>query len=596
MLIFKAQSPTLALLAVSLMAGTALAQEQEALGAPAITDYPPITAEQLTNPAPGDWPMYRRTYDGHGYSPLNQITRENVADLEPVWSFSTGVTEGHESPPIVVNGVMFVTTPENHVIALDALTGDQYWRYTAEITESTNPSHPTNRGVAVFGDKVYYAAHDATLVALDAKTGEEVWATDVAPIEEGYYMTLAPLIAEGKVMIGVSGGEYGIRGFVAAYDAETGEEAWKTYTVPAPDEPGGDTWPAGDAYKTGAGSTWINGNYDPESKLVYWGTGNAGPWMGDQRPGDNLYTTSVIALDVDTGELKGHFQYHHNDSWDWDEVDPPMLIDIERDGETVKGLVHPARNGVLWALERTDEGPINFIWGKPYVYEDYIASIDEETGRIEYNEDKKPRTGVSTTFCPSLHGGKDWPPAAYSPDTDLVYIPANSNLCSELTGAEVEYEPGQPFLGFETIGFQVREGAEYVGSIQAWDPSTGEMAWEYKYDKSANWGPILTTGGGLLFAGGSSDRMFRALDAETGEVVWETKLNSGVIGVPVSYEVDGTQYVAVQAGFGVDAVYNHSILAEYFGLAPEVPQGGVVWVFALPNENEGEEAETTASN
>lgn len=207
--------------------------------------------------------MYRRTYDGQGYSPLDQINKDNVAQLVPAWSYSTGVVEGHESPPVVVNGVMFVTTPEHHVFALNAATGQLYWKYTADITENTNPSHPTNRGVAVLGDKVFYAAHDATLVALDAKTGEEVWSTEVANVDEAYYMTLAPLVADGKVLIGVSGGEYGIRGFVAAYDAETGEEAWKTYTIPAPDEPGGDTWPEG-AYVTGAGSTWSTGNYDPE--------------------------------------------------------------------------------------------------------------------------------------------------------------------------------------------------------------------------------------------------------------------------------------------------------------------------------------------
>lgn len=561
-------------LASLLMAGTALAES-------AITEYAPVTDERLLDPAPGEWPMYRRTYDGQGYSPLKQIDTTNVKNLVPAWTFSTGVLEGHESPPIVVNGVMFVTTPEHHVYALNAATGDLYWKYTADIAPSTNPSHPTNRGVAVYGDKVFYAAHDSTLVALDAKTGQEVWSTEVAPVEEAYYMTLAPLVADGKVMIGVSGGEYGIRGFVAAYDAETGKEAWRTYTIPAPGEPGGDTWPDNGSYLHGAGSTWITGQYDPESKLVYWGVGNAGPWMAEYREGDNLYTGSTIAMDVATGEIKGHFQYHWNESFDWDEVSAPILMDFEKDGKTIKGLVHPARDGILWALERTPEGPINFKWGEKYVYGDVITGIDPVTGRVSYDMSKKPSIGVSKTYCPSLHGGKDWPPAAYSPDTKLVYIPVNNNQCSEYTGAEVEYEAGQNYMGFESLDIHVREGADYVGSVQAWDISAGKMVWEHKFDKSSNWGPIMTTAGGLVFAGGTADRYFRAFDAKTGDVLWQQRLNSGVIGVPTTFEVDGKQYVAVQAGWGVDSVFNQTTVDEHFGVTQTVPQGGVVWVFEL---------------
>jgi len=569
---------------VLLLASTSLAQDAAAPAAPAIPDYSPVTAEDLINPDPADWPMYRRTYNGQGYSPLSRITKENVGNLVPAWSFSTGVKEGHESPPIVRDGIMFVTTPENHVFALNAVTGDLLWQYTAEITEGTTPFHPTNRGVALFDDKVFYAARDATLVALDARTGEEVWSKEVAPVGEGYYMTLAPLVADGKVVIGVSGGELGIRGFVAAFDAASGEEAWRTFTVPAPDEPGGDTWPEG-AYERGAGSTWITGHYDPDTNLIYWGVGNAGPWIGDQRPGDNLYTTSVISLDAASGDIKGHFQYHHNDSFDWDEVSAPILIDdLDVKGEKISGLVHPARNGVLWALERSDDGAIKFKWGEKYVYGDAITAIDPETGRVTYDESKKPSTGVSKTFCPSLHGGKDWPPAAYSPDTKLVYIPVNNNQCSELTGAEVEYEAGQPYMGFDSISIFVREGAEYVGSVQAWDLAKGEMAWEYKFDKSANWGPILTTGGGLVFSGGSADRMFRALDAETGDLLWQQKLNSGVIGVPTTFEVDGKQYVSVQAGWGVDSVFNQGTVDQFYGINSNVPQGGVVWVFELKDD------------
>jgi alcohol dehydrogenase (cytochrome c) len=547
--------------------------------------YQPITAQQLLKPDDGDWPMYRRTYNGQGYSPLDEIDTANVKSLRPVWTLSTGVVGGHEAPPVVVNGVMFVATPGNQVIAVDAKTGDVYWRFVEKVPDATNPSHPTSRGVAVLGDKVFYAGHDARLIALDAKTGNVVWVSTVGDVDAAYYMTLAPLVADNKVMVGVSGGEFGIRGYVAAFDADTGKEAWRTYTVPAPGEPGSETWPDNDAYKTGGGSTWLTGNYDPETKLVYWGVGNGGPWMGDQRPGDNLYTTSVIAMDVATGDIKGYHQYHWNDSFDWDEVDPPLLLDFERDGKTVKGLIHPARDGILWWLERTPEGQINFIDGKPYVYNTWLKSMDPQTGRVDYKEGVKPATGVTGTFCPSFWGGKDWPPAAYSPDTHMIYIPVNDNLCSSITGAEVEYEPGESFTGIEDLELIAQEGADHIGAVQAWNVDTGEKVWEHPFPKSANWGPILATGGGLLFSGGTNDRMFRAYDAETGDVLWEQKLNSGVIGVPVSYEVDGKQYIAVQAGWGIDSAGMQSMLSSQIGIDPEVPPGGDVWVFALDDDS-----------
>src|SRR5580700_11773119 len=305
-----------------------------------LRDYQPVTAERLGNPEDGNWLMIRRTYDGWGYSPLDQITPANVSRLKPVWVFSTSETRPHEAAPIVNNGVLFVTTPMNQVIAIDAKSGNLLWRYRRPRPAGASVPHETNRGVALYGDKVYYAAGEAVLVALDAKTGEEVWTTTVADNKAGYYISLAPLIANGKVMVGASGGEFGVRGFVAAFDPESGKEQWRRYTIPAPGEPGSETWPkGGDQWKTGGGSVWVTGNYDPATNLAYWGTGNGGPWMGDQRPGDNLYTASTIALDVSTGAIKGHFQYNPNESWDWDEVSPPILVDYQRGGRTIKGLI-----------------------------------------------------------------------------------------------------------------------------------------------------------------------------------------------------------------------------------------------------------------
>ena len=553
-----------------------------AVSAQILPPYMSVTDARLRNQDNDSWLLYRGSYDSHGYSALDQIDTDNVASLKPVWSFSTGLREGHQAPPIVNNGYMYVSTPQNHVLALNAVTGDLLWRYVRYLPDDLQQFHPTNRGVALYGDLAYLATVDAVLVALDALTGEVVWEVDVEDYYNGYYMTMAPLIVDGVVMVGVSGGELGIRGFVAAFDAETGEELWKTYTIPAPGEPGSESWPE-DTWKTGGVPVWITGSYDPDLNLTYWGTGNGGPWMGDTRPGDNLYSTSVIALDPKTGELKNHHQYHWNDSWDWDEVSAPLLIDYEREGKIVKGLVHPGRNGYLWFLERSAE-QITFVDANPYVYQDVFTSIDAITGRPEYDMSKKPGTGYEASFCPSLWGGKDWPPAAFDPNSRLLFIPANENVCSTMVGEEIEYSPGRAYMGRGTSddgGFFVRDGADHIGELQAWNVDTGERAWTTTFE-SHNWGPILATAGDLVFMGGTNDRKFRAFDSTSGEVLWEHPTNSGVIGVPVTFTADGKQYVAVQSGWGVDAQREQNLINMTRGSDTYVPQGGVVWVFALP--------------
>lgn len=574
----------------ALLATTALAQAPDAPPPPVtIPDFESVTAETLTNPAPGDWPGYRRTYDGWGFSPLDEINADNVAQLEPVWTLSTGYSEGHEAPPMVVNGVMFVATAGNQVLALEPGTGEILWRYKRDLPADMLGSHPTNRGVGFWEDKVFFVSRDSVLVALDAKSGAELWTATMEDYRRGYYSNLAPLVVDGKVIVGSSGGERGIRGYIAAYDAESGDEVWRTFTVPAPGEPGSETWPDDDSWETGGASTWITGQYDPESQLIYWGVGNGGPWMGDQRPGDNLYVTSVVALSPDDGAIKGHFQYLQNESWDWDEVAAPILVDLPNaGGDTVPGLVHAARSGVLWKLERTADGPINFIAGDPYVHTDWIESMDEN-GRVTVAAGKKPGTGVLGDFCPSFWGGKDWPPIAYSPDLNYVFIPANENLCSKLQGGEVEYIPGASFTrGTQgaVLEIYMRDENEHVGEVQAWDLSTGDKVWSYEFEDSQNWGPLMATAGGLVFGGGSNDRMFRAYDAGSGEVLWEAQLNSGVIGVPSSFEVDGRQYVSVQAGWGIDAQGMQNRLSgsypDKFVTPDRMAIGGTIWTFALP--------------
>lgn len=575
--------------ACTVIAGGALA------GVAAAAEYSVVTDARLTNPEPGNWLSWRGNYEGWGHSPLNQINADNVKDLVPVWSYSTGVTEGHQSPPMVNDGMMFVSTPQNQVIAFEAATGKELWRYMRELPEDLFQLHPTNRGVALYGDKVYMATVDACVVALKATTGDVVWDKCIGDYTDGYYSTLSLMAARGKIISGVSGGEYGIRGYVIALDAETGAEAWKTYTIPEPGEPGSETW-KGDSWKTGGGSVWMQGNYDADSGLIYIGTGNGGPWMPDTRPGDNLYTTSVIAVDIDSGDINGHHQYHWNDAWDWDEVSAPMLMDIDRGGQKVKGLVHAGRNGYIWSLERTDEGPINFLAADKYVIQDAFASIDPETGRPSYNVDKTPGTNKTVTFCPSLWGGKDWPPEAYNPDTGLVYIPSHENLCTEMGGLPIgEREPGELYIGvpIDVILSSLRfhESVDTskpvtIGKLQAWDMNKGQKVWEHDFKDTSYWGPLLSTGGNLLFTGGTNDRNFRAFNASTGDLLWEFPTNSGITAVPSAFEVDGKQYIAVQSGWGVDAERMRGLLVGMLpeGRVPDVPQGGVVWVFALKDK------------
>jgi alcohol dehydrogenase (cytochrome c) len=444
--------------------------------------------------------------------------------------------------------------------------------------------HDTNRGVALYDNKVFYAAGEAVLVALDATTGSEVWTTTVADNKSSYYFSLAPLVAGGKVMVGASGGEFGVRGFVAAFDPDSGKEHWRTYTVPAPGEPGSETWPSGDQWKTGGAPVWVTGNYDADTNLSYWGTGNGGPWMGDQRPGDNLYVASTIAIDVATGQIRGHFQYNPNESWDWDEVSPPILVDYQRNGRTVRGLINVARDGYLWFLERTT-GKINFVEGKPFVTQNVFRRLDPVTGRPDVDPDRKPGTGKEAEFCPNAHGGKNWPPVAFSPQTRLLYIPANNNLCGTLRGVPVEYSRGSGFAGARAGRSFLAPGATHVGEVQAWNVDTGQIAWTHRYSRSPNWGSMLATAGGLVFTGGTNDRRIHAFNAATGQLLWEFPTNSGIVAPPTSFAIDGKQYVAVHAGWGGDPRGMQSRLNQIFpGEYPEVPEGGAVWVFALETD------------
>ena len=547
---------------------------------PILQSYKPVTSQRLTHPEDGDWLMVRRSYDGWGYSPLDQITPANVKRLQPAWVMSTGMNNGHQAPPFVNNGVMFVATSYNQVIALNARTGAELWRYRSPSPPDARVSKPVSRGVALYGDKVFFALGEAVLVAIDARTGKEVWRTVVEDNKKGYYMTAAPLVANGKVVVGISGGDGPTRGFVAAYDPETGKQAWRCFTIPAPGEPGSETWPKdGEQWKTGGGATWVTGNYDPDTNLLFWGVGNGNPWVASEREGDDLYTASTIAIDASTGAIKGYFQYTPNESWDFDEVSPPLLIDFNRNGRTIKGLVNFTRSGYLYFLERTN-GKIKFIEGKPYVKQNIFKSLDPKTGRPEVDPDHRAAIGKLAAFCPSWHGGKNWEPGAFNPKTRMVYIPTQENLCAVMIARVLDGAGGRRAGTVNQM--YIAPGADHISEVQAWNVDTGKKAWSHDFKDSPNWGPILTTGGGLVFSGGTNDRMFRAYDATTGAVLWEYPTNSGVYAPPSSFMVDGQQYVAVVSGWGQDARSMESrINGVSLGHYPDVPEGGVIWVFAV---------------
>jgi alcohol dehydrogenase (cytochrome c) len=546
------------------------------------TAYPSVTDEQLQHPEAGDWLMYRRTYDGWGFSPLKEITSSNIQKLSLAWSMSTDLLGAHETTAIVNHGRMFITTPQNNIIALDAKTGTQVWRYRRKYPDGLFQLHPTNRGVALYGDYVYMATTDCALVALDAATGKVVWDVPFDDYKTGCYSTLAPLAVRGKIIAGYSGGELGVRGSLSAFDALTGKRIWKTYTVPAPNEPGGDTW-KGETYKRGGGSTWITGVYDPASNTLYWGTGNPGPWVGDDRPGDNLYTDSTLALDPDTGKIKSYHQYTPHDSFDWDEVSAPLLIDTELDGKLTKTATHAGRNGYLWILDRDH---LKFLHAYPFSDNNVFTSIDPTRGRPPIDESKRPGAHQGAEFCPSIGGGKDWPPEAWSPQTKLLYVPANDNLCAYLPKGQAPHDDSKPFYtgyDFDSIFGSIRTlpgASDHIGELQAWDLNTGKRVWQHNF-KTMLWAPLLVTGGNILFAGGTPDRQFRAFDARTGEQLWSYPLPSGAIGVPTSFEVDGEQYVAVTTGWDLDARGVQTGVDKIQGTNTAVPQAGTVLVFKL---------------
>jgi len=509
------------------------------LGVAAAAAQVPFSRLVASDDEPENWLTYSGNYQAQRFSGLWEINRGNVADLRVEWVYQFKDPGVNETTPLVVDGVMYVSEALGRVTALDARTGRQLWTWTRTLPDDliTIGFPRANRGVALLGDKVYIGTLDSWLYALDAKSGAVRWSTEVAENAGGYSITAAPLAVDGKIIVGVSGGETGIRGFVDAYDAETGERAWRLWTVPGPGEPGNDTW-GGDSWKTGAGATWLTGAYDPELDLVYWGTGNPAPdWNGDDRPGDNLYTCSMLAIDPKDGSLRWYFQFTPHDTHDWDSNQIPVLVDLFYDGRDVKALAMANRNGFYYLLDR-ETG--KFLTARPYVKQTWAEGIDAN-GRPILIPGMDP-SEEGTLVYPSLQGGVNWNSPSYDAIRGHFYVPVRE-MGAVYFKSEVEHEPGRPFMGG---GERALSGDQASGWVRALDVLTGEKRWEFKV-RTPLWAGLLSTTGGLVFGGTNEGNLF-ALNAENGEPLWRLNVGGGVRAGPMSFAVEGRQLVAVAAG------------------------------------------------
>jgi alcohol dehydrogenase (cytochrome c) len=529
-----------------------------------------VTAARLLNAArePQNWLIYSGGYFSNRYSPLNQITPANAKALELKWMYQAAVQGNWQTTPLVVDGVMYLTQRPNDVVALDARTGRVFWIYRHTLAPNQLVCcGANNRGLAILGDTLFMGTLDAHLVAIDVKSGRPIWNTQVAESKAGYSLTHAPLAVKDKVIVGVGGGEYGIRGFVAAYDARTGKEAWRFYTIPGPGEAGFESWTPcppqantfcdSEAWKHGGGSIWVTGSYDPDLNLTYWGVGNAGPdWNADQRPGDNLYTDSVVALDADTGRLRWHYQFTPHDRYDYDSVQVPVLADITWNGTPVKAMLWANRNGNFYVLERATG---RFLVGKPFVKVNWSSGFDEHGRPIQTVQPPGEPT------WPGNQGGTNWYSPSYSPRTGYFYVSAWENYATIFGGTPVQYQEGRNFGGNASRPYVAVPGAPTpglrrgpinnwteaaaTGAVLALDATTGEQKWRFPMTDVTDSG-ILTTASDLLFTGGR-EGYFQALDARTGALLWKASLGAQIVNGPISYEVGGKQYVATIAGLSL---------------------------------------------
>jgi alcohol dehydrogenase (cytochrome c) len=488
---------------------------------------------------PGNWLTYSGNYQGHRHSTLTQINKTNVTRLKTAWVYQIRESGKIEASPIVVDGILYVTERPHIVTALDGRTGRPLWSYRRPpATDFRGCCGAVNRGPAVLDDALFFGTMDAHLVALDMRTGKVRWDVTVADYKTGHSITVAPLAVKDKIIVGIAGGEFGIRGFLDAYDAKTGRRVWRVWTVPGPGEPGHETW-EGESWKTGGAATWVTGSYDPELNLIYWGIGNPGPdWNGDDREGDNLYSDSLLAIEADTGKLKWYFQFTPHDLHDWDANQVPVLIDTVVNGRTRRLVVQANRNAFYYVLDReTGE----FLCGTPYVKQTWARGLDAR-GRPIRLPNTEP-TPEGTLVYPGLAGGTNWYSPSYSPRTRLFYVMAQENYGQVYYKLKAEYKPGEQFEGG---GARNLPGVEAYGAVKALEPESGKLRWEFKLHALPS-GGLLSTAGGLVF-GGNREGNFFALDAESGKPLWHFQTGGQISANPVSFLVDVKQHVAIAAG------------------------------------------------
>ena len=560
----------------------------------------------------GQWTMPAKNYASTRYSSLAEITPANIAGLKVVSTFSTGVLRGHEAAPLVVNNTMYIVTPfPNYVYALDLTAPGlpQKWVYKPRVDQASQGvacCDVVNRGAAIADGRLFFNTLDNQTIALDAETGRELWKTRLGDINLGETMTMAPLVVKGKVLVGNSGGEMGVRGWLTALDAATGRIAWRAYNT-GPDSDvligpdfkpfyksdsgqnlGVETWPP-DAWKVGGGTVWGWISYDPDLDLIYYGTGNPGPWNPEQRPGDNKWTAGIFARDPDTGAARWFYQFSPHDLFDYDAVNESVILRLTVNGAPRKVLVRPERNGFMYVM---DAASGQVLSATPFGFVNSTLRIDLASGRPVENEEKSPRVGiVKRNICPASPGAKDWQPSAFSPRTGLLYLPHN-NLCMDYEGLEANYIAGTPYVGANVKMYAGPGG--HRGEFTAWDPAAQRAVWKVK-ELFPVWSGALVTGGDVVFYG-TMDGWFKALDARTGKELWKQKVGSGIISQPVSYRgPDGRQYIAVMDGVGGwsgaivagDLDPRDSTAALGFANAmKDLPQysnkGGTLYVFALP--------------
>ncbi len=533
-------------------------------------DKGPVTQQALDNsPTRTEWLHFGGNYSSWRYSPIDELTPTALPELEVAWAAQTGFNSQLEASPVIYDGILYLTSSGNRLFAYDAVTGELHWRY-----DHQNPGDlriccgPANRGVAIGGDAVLMATLDARLVALHRKTGEILWNIEIADYRKGLSATSAPLVVGDLVITGIAGGEYGVRGFFDAYDLKSGERRWRHFTVPTDGEPGVETW-AGDSYKTGGAPSWVTGSYDPRTETLYWATGNPSPdWNGDLREGDNLFSDSLLALDVKSAERKWHFQFTPHDVWDYDGNTEIFLVEAEINGQMREVVAQANRNGYFYLLDRATG---KFLSATQYVDQVNWATIDEQ-GRPVVDMNKVPKDEDPERVCPGLAGGNNGAyNSAYSPDTGMIYVPVIES-CMKFRKGIVVFVEGVPFMGGEPVPVDMIDGKSY-GHLSAIDVATGEIKWRYD-DPHAMMAGVLTTSGGAVVTGNAEGHIL-GFDAKTGDEVWRFNTGSGIRSHPVAYEADGKVFLAVGSGGG-------GVVQTSTGAPNMLPQGSVLFVFELP--------------